>query len=291
MDLLRPFEDNNTTTNNKQSYLYSDTNMENSHKHIKANYNNNKEVVNAKLHPDKVNLLKSQLEKQMKAYVKQEEYEEMLKLIKKLNFMSNDKWQELEHEVDKMDYSEVEYKSTADFLTDDEIAVLASDIHTPYSSKSINEIIELSHKNSEIRQSTPLMKTSKNGDKPSDNIEMKQKFSSHENNNYNNDNYESNHNNNNNLNNQNLLSNNYARKRSILRKLMICQRKKFMFKKEQLELNRMKKNLADTSISNFSQAEGFVNNEQQQNEKVNSANDENNDQADNIKYVFFYYYY
>ncbi len=260
--------------------------MENSHKHIKSNYTNNKEVDTSKLHPDKVNLLKNQLEKQMKAYVKQEEYEEMLKLIKKLNFMSNDKWQELEHEVDKMDYSEVEYKSTADFLTDDEIAVLASDIHTPYSAKSINEIIELSHKNSEIRQSTPLMKTSKNGsDKPSDNIEMKQKFSSHDNNNYNNDNYESNHNNN--LNNQNLLSNNYARKRSILRKLMICQRKKFMFKKEQLELNRMKKNLADTSISNFSQAEGFVNNEQQQNDKVNSANDENNDQADNIKYISY----
>ncbi len=62
--------------------------------------------------------------------------------------MPNEKWHELESEVDKLDYSDVEYKSTGGFLTDDEIAVLASDINTNYSSKSVNEIIELSRKNS-----------------------------------------------------------------------------------------------------------------------------------------------
>jgi hypothetical protein len=54
----------------------------------------------------------------------------------------------LESEVEKLDYSDVEYKSTGGFLTDDEIAVLASDMNTNYSSKSVNEIIELSRKNS-----------------------------------------------------------------------------------------------------------------------------------------------
>ncbi len=64
--------------------------------------------------------------------------------------ISNDKWEELETEVDKLDYSDVdvEYRSSAGFLTDDEIAALASDINTPYCSKSVNEIIELSRKNS-----------------------------------------------------------------------------------------------------------------------------------------------
>ena len=54
----------------------------------------------------------------------------------------------------------------------------------------------------------------------------------------------------------------------------------------------MKKNLADTSISNFSQAEGFVNNNfngytksEKENMNVNSANDADNvEQVDNIKY-------
>ena len=61
-----------------------------------------------------------------------------------------------------------------------------------------------------------------------------------------------------------------------------------MLKKEQVEMNRLKKNLADTSISNFSQAEGFVNsdnfneNDKENMNKVNSANDDP-DQAENIK--------
>lgn len=42
----------------------------------------------------------------------------------------------------------------------------------------------------------------------------------------------------------------YAHKRSILRKLMIAQRQKFMLKKEKAEL--VKNNLAETSISNIS---------------------------------------
>ena len=69
----------------------------------------------------------------MKDYAKQEEYEEMLKLVKKLNLISADKWQELQAEVDKLEYSDIEYKSSAGFLTDDEIAVLkASDLNAPY---------------------------------------------------------------------------------------------------------------------------------------------------------------
>ena len=51
---------------------------------------------------------------------------------------------------------------------------------------------------------------------------------------------------------------NYARKRSILRKLMIAQRQQFLYKKEQAEFNKLKNNLADTSISNFSQASGHI---------------------------------
>jgi hypothetical protein len=129
------------------------------------------------------------------------------------------------------------------------------------------------------------MKGTKNDQqKPSDNIEMKPQ-NSHETSNA-----------------HNILQ--YARKRSILRKLMICQRKKFMLKKEQADFNRMKKNLADTSISNFSQAEGFVNNNfngytksEKENMNVNSANDADNvEQVDNIKYFslfckfdFFFY--
>ena len=46
------------------------------------------------------------------------------------------------------------------------------------------------------------------------------------------------------------LKNGYGHKRSILRKLMIAQRQKFMLKKEKAEL--VKNNLAETSISNFS---------------------------------------
>ena len=35
----------------------------------------------------------------------------------------------------------------------------------------------------------------------------------------------------------------YAHKRSILRKLMICQRKQFMLRKEQMDMNKLKKHL------------------------------------------------
>ena len=76
----------------------------------------------------------------------------------------------------------------------------------------------------------------------------------------------------------------YAHKRSILRKLMICQRKKFMLKKEQVEMNRLKNNLADTSVSNFSQADGFVggpNNDMKENLKLNSENQNNNNNNEN----------
>jgi hypothetical protein len=70
------------------------------------------------------------------------------------------------------------------------------------------------------------------------------------------------------------LKTNYGHKRSILRKLMIAQRKKFMMKKEQVEFNRMKDNLNDTSISNFSQAGDYVKSDELK---------KSNDQSDNVK--------
>jgi hypothetical protein len=53
----------------------------------------------------------------------------------------------LETEVEKLDCSDVEYQSSMGFLTEDEIAILASAMPTPYASKSINEMIEIKHKN------------------------------------------------------------------------------------------------------------------------------------------------
>ena len=59
------------------------------------NNNNNNEsvstITNVKMKQpqgEKIQLLKNQIEKQMKAYVKQEEYEEMLKLIKVINVVT-----------------------------------------------------------------------------------------------------------------------------------------------------------------------------------------------------------
>ena len=75
------------------------------------------------------------------------------------------------------------------------------------------------------------------------------------------------------------LKHNYGHKRNILRKLMIAQRKKFIAKKEQVDFNRLKKNLADTSISNFSQVSGFAGNNEEKEKDVNASNN----QTDNIK--------
>ena len=99
---------------------------------------------------EKMQNLKGQIENQMKDYAKQEDYDEMLNLIKKYNLISNDNWEELETEVGKIDRSDVEYHSSIGFLTEDEIAILASGINSPYSSKSVNEVIELSRHNSGI---------------------------------------------------------------------------------------------------------------------------------------------
>lgn len=60
------------------------------------------------------------------------------------------------------------------------------------------------------------------------------------------------------------LKHNYAHKRSILRKLMIAQRQMFIAKKEQAELG--KHNLAETSISNFSQIDPDENKKNQLNQ-------------------------
>jgi hypothetical protein len=79
---------------------------------------------------------------------------------------------------------------------------------------------------------------------------------------------------------------NYGHKRSILRKLMIAQRKQFLFKKEQVDLQKAKKDLDESSISNFSLISGQVGGEGTgQNEKMKAMNE--NDKDENIKYVTF----
>ena len=51
-------------------------------------------------------------------------------------------------------------------------------------------------------------------------------------------------------------------------------------KKEKVDFNRLKENLADTSISNFSQASGYAENKMKnEGNNVNASNNE----ADNIK--------
>ena len=66
-------------------------------------------------------------------------------------------------------------------------------------------------------------------------------------------------------------------KRTILRKLMIAQRNKFLAKKEQAEVQRMKQKLAETSLSNFSQTE-----EEEASEKKAFSES----QADNIRLLY-----
>ena len=48
--------------------------------------------------------------------------------FQKLNCVSNEKWQEAETEVEKLDQTEPEYKSSVGFLTENEIAFLADTI-------------------------------------------------------------------------------------------------------------------------------------------------------------------
>jgi hypothetical protein len=68
----------------------------------------------------------------------------------------------------------------------------------------------------------------------------------------------------------------YMRKHSILKKLMIAQRKKFLMKKEQADYNKLKKKLNDASISNFSQASEYI--------KFNEIKKNSNDnQNENVK--------
>jgi hypothetical protein len=81
---------------------------------------------------------------------------------------------------------------------------------------------------------------------------------------------------------------NYGHKRSILRKLMIAQRQQFLLRKEQADLNKLKKNLADTSISNFSQASGHISGGHDAERKMQMNNDNQNDsQEENIKLIKF----
>lgn len=220
-------QDNNLsdTKSSKFKKMDSDTSFTmNSHNH----YNNQSDVKKHRQHQhknEKIKTLKNKIEKQMKDYVDREDYDEMIKLVKKLNLISDDKWEELESEVEKLDYSDVhEYKSTAGFLTDDEIAILAQD---------------LGQKN---RQSTPF--------NPEDNRQQGTEMVN--------------------------LKLNYGHKRSILRKLMIAQRKQFLFKKEQADLQKAKKEFDDTSVSNFSQISGHVGGPGAE-EKIKAMNDPDKD--------------
>jgi hypothetical protein len=79
-----------------------------------------------------------------------------------------------------------------------------------------------------------------------------------------------------------MLKANYGHKRSILRKLMIAQRQQFLLRKEQADFKKLKKNLADTSISNFSQASGHVSGGPDNGERKLQMN--NDSQDDNMKY-------
>lgn len=223
-------QDNNLsdTKSSKFKKMDSDTSFTiNSHNHY-----NNKTDVNKHHHKnEKIKTLKNKIEKQMKDYVDREDYDEMIKLVKKLNLISDDKWEELESEVEKLDYTDAqEYKSTADFLTDDDIALLAQDLGP-------------GQKN---RQSTPF------------NLEENRQGTEMVN-----------------------LKLNYGHKRSILRKLMIAQRKQFLLKKEQADLQKAKNEFDDTSISNFSQISGQVEDSGAE-QKMKNMNDSDKDA--NFKY-------
>jgi hypothetical protein len=167
-----------------------------------------------------------------------------------LNLISNKNWTDLENEVDKLEQSDNEYKSTVGFITDDEIAVLANEMNAP---KSINEL--RNH-----QSSTPLVKKQHqqhHESTPSEKDEAKNQGSQ--------------------LQQQQQL---HMRKHSILRKLMIAQRKKFLMKKEQADYNKLKKKLNDASISNFSQASEYIKfNDMNNEKKINN----NSDQNDNVK--------
>lgn len=134
--------------------------------------------------------------------------------------MPNKKWTELEHEVGKLDQSDNEYKSTVGFLTEDEIAVLTNDVHAH--PRSLHEL--------RVNAAAP-----KQGGGIDNNM-----YGQHINNGKGNEKV-------------------LLHKQSILKKLMIAQRKQFMARKEHNEMMAIKKKLmADTSISNFSQASEYI---------------------------------
>lgn len=329
---------NNGVTQNAQS------GVNNTRRHNAKNTNKHGKDPRSRLPPsgEKIQVLRNQIEKQMKDYVRQEEYEEVLKLLKKLNLLTDENWDELEQEVDRLDYTDIENKSsigmgggggicpaggaTDEFITEDDIVALATDLNnSPYYSKSVNEIIELSRRNSELRQSTPFLKEDKH----------KSQGNQHFNHNYINaaDHRHNNHHSASSNNRQqdiemhnlkdrmlmrsnqvygagdddeeeqrfaetsaddeqkiraNMIVANYGRKRSVLRKLMIAQRKQFLLRKEQADLNKIKNNLADTSISNFSQVSGHVAGGEDEAKKL-MMNKENGDEKDeNMRYALLF---
>ncbi len=145
--------------------------------------------------------------------------------------MSSKSWKDMEQEVDKLDQSDNEYKSTVGFLTDDEIAVLTHEVNAP--ARSVHEVRAHSQPMHRMRG---MHVTSDYNDvhnnlydhapahllaKPAD------KAAFH--------------------------------KQSILRKLMIAQRKQFQARKEQGEMAKLRRRfMNDTSASNFSQASEYV---------------------------------
>jgi hypothetical protein len=155
----------------------------------------------------------------------------------------NKNWTDLEHEVDKLDHSDNEYKSTVGFLTEDEIAVLTNDVHAH--PRSLHEL--------RVHAAAP-----KRGDGVDNNL-----YGHHINNNQPG-----------NTNDKALLH-----KQSILKKLMIAQRKQFMARKEHNEMMALKKKLmADTSISNFSQASEYI--------KFNDLKKNKNNLNENYKLLY-----
>ncbi len=136
----------------------------------------------------------------------------------------------MENEVEKLDHSDTEYKSTVGFLTDDEIAVLTHEVNVP--PRSLHEIRV---------QSQPK--------RNNDNLFLSTECNDVHNNLYDHAPTSV----------KQQLKQAQFHKQTILRKLMIAQRKQFQARKEQSEMAKLRKRfMNDTSASNFSQASEYV---------------------------------
>ena len=166
-----------------------------------------------------------------------------------------EKWSEIEDEVDRLEYTDGEYKCTrADTLTDAEIAALAQGVraskknpHHPHRQHhQHHHHHHHRHNNNNNNNSTLDTITSLSVDPPTTaSTELSRQAEPT----------------NTTMNTTTAaaapLPLDYARKKSILRKLMICQRKQFMQKRERIEIERLKKSLAETSMSNYGDAAAY----------------------------------